>query len=196
MQAKTHHLPSPGSPCSCSSQMCTMCSAWSLHTSQSSLTQSTKCTTLSNTQFPFAYMQVDDFELAEETPEKAPPSYSKARTPVAASPDAPEPQARLSRPPASAERRTAEWVTALSPVIEHDELSPCGQPSVQDAADSPAATGELELPSLRNGPSRIGNTVTALLCLLTCMKMVCCRLEDLQCASAASIMRHSQGRDG
>lgn len=66
-------------------------------------------------------LKVDDFELAEETPAKAPPP---SRTPVTASPDAPQPQARRTKPPASAERRTAEWLTALSPVMEHDALSP------------------------------------------------------------------------
>lgn len=30
------------------------------------------------------------------------------------------------KPPASAERRTTEWLTALSPVIEHEEHSPAG----------------------------------------------------------------------
>ena len=30
------------------------------------------------------------------------------------------------KPPASAERRTAEWLTALSPVMEHEEFSPVG----------------------------------------------------------------------
>lgn len=66
-------------------------------------------------------LQVDDFELAEETPAKAPPP---SRTPVTASPDPPEPQTRRAKPPASAERRTAEWLTALSPVMEHEEHSP------------------------------------------------------------------------
>lgn len=68
--------------------------------------------------------QVDEFELAEETPVKA---SSSSRTPVTASQDAAEPQARRMKPPASAERRTAEWLSALSPVIEHEEHSPAGQ---------------------------------------------------------------------
>lgn len=69
-------------------------------------------------------VQVDEFELAEETPVKAPLS---SRTPVTASQDAPEPQARRMKPPASAERRTAEWLSALSPVIEHEEHNLAGQ---------------------------------------------------------------------
>ena len=32
------------------------------------------------------------------------------------------------KPPASAERRTAEWLTALSPVMEREEHSPLGHP--------------------------------------------------------------------
>lgn len=85
-------------------------------------------------------LQVDDFELAEETPVKAPP---RSRTRMTASPDAAEPQARRSKPPASAERRTAEWLTALSPVIEHDECSPASQPGTR-VAD--ASLGERGMP--------------------------------------------------
>ena len=67
-------------------------------------------------------MQVDNFELAEETPVKSKPQ-ARSRTPVATSPES-EPLLCPPRLPASAERRTAEWVTALSPVIEHDEGLP------------------------------------------------------------------------
>lgn len=83
-------------------------------------------------------LQVDDFELAEETPIKAPPA---SRTPVNASPDAVEPQARRTKAPASAERRTAEWLTALSPVIEHDECSPASQLGATVADASLGETG-------------------------------------------------------
>lgn len=64
-------------------------------------------------------MQVDDYELAEETPTKKPDV-----APVAPQPASPEvvdsqlPNTKLSM---SADRRTAEWVTALSPVMESDE---------------------------------------------------------------------------
>lgn len=83
-------------------------------------------------------LQVDDFELAEETPVKAAP---RLRTPVTASPDAAEPQARRLKPPASAEWRTAEWLTGLSPVIEHDEHSPVGQLDTRVADASLGETG-------------------------------------------------------
>ncbi len=68
---------------------------------------------------------MDDFQLAEETPVKAKPT-SRSRTPVAASPEASELQARPARGAASAEQRTAEWVTALSPVLEQDERQSLG----------------------------------------------------------------------
>ncbi len=89
--------------------------------------------------------QVDDFELAEETPVKA-HCHSRARTPVSPSPEPSGPQAPPPRPPASAERRTAEWVTALSPVLEHDEghtsHSPAGAVETQALEASPAGTGK------------------------------------------------------
>lgn len=88
---------------------------------------------------------MDDFELAEETPVKVPPP---SRAPVTASPDAPQPLARRMKPPASAERRTAEWLTALSPVMEHEEHSPLGPHDsmtahvVEHAARSPVSQGD------------------------------------------------------
>lgn len=90
--------------------------------------------------------QVDEFQLAEETPEKTRP-HARARTPVAASRETQEPQASLARAPASApasaERRTAEWVTALSPVLEHDESqSPANTLKMSAAEASPSDTGE------------------------------------------------------
>ncbi|DBA71502.1 TPA: hypothetical protein ACH3X2_011289 [Trebouxia sp. C0005] len=87
------------------------------------------------------FAEVDDFQLAEETPVKAKPN-SRSRTPVAASPEASEPQARPARDAASAEQRTAEWVTALSPVLEHDERQSPGAALQTHAAEaSPAEPG-------------------------------------------------------
>ncbi|KAL0034660.1 hypothetical protein WJX77_001494 [Trebouxia sp. C0004] len=87
------------------------------------------------------FAEVDDFQLTEETPVKAKPN-SRSRTPVAASPEASEPQARPARGAASAEQRTAEWVTALSPVLEHDEgQNPGVAPQTHATEASPAETG-------------------------------------------------------
>ena len=89
-------------------------------------------------------LQVDDFELAEETPEKV-QRPSKARTPNTASPDALEPQARLSRPLASAERRAVVGIAGLSPVVEHEEPGSVSQ-LINEARDaSPCATGRTDL---------------------------------------------------
>lgn len=90
--------------------------------------------------------QVDEFQLAEETPEKTRP-HAKARTPIAASRETQESQASLARAPASApasaERQTAEWVTALSPVLEHDESqSPANTSQMLAAEASPSGIGE------------------------------------------------------
>ncbi|KAL0051746.1 hypothetical protein WJX82_001400 [Trebouxia sp. C0006] len=92
------------------------------------------------------FAEVDDFQLAEETPVKAKPKpkeeRSRSRTPVAASPEASEPQARPARGAASAEQRTAEWVTALSPVLEHDEHQSPGAALKTHATEaSPAEPG-------------------------------------------------------
>ena len=89
------------------------------------------------------WMQVDNFELAEETPFKSKPP-ARSRTPVISSPES-EPQLCPPRLPASAERRTAEWVTALSPVIEHDEGLPNHglymSPKVKVESPAPEETG-------------------------------------------------------
>lgn len=95
-----------------------------------------------NTEGRECLWQVDDFELTEETPVKAPP---KSRTPVTASPEAPEPQARRMKPPASAERRTADWLSALSPVAEHDELN-TSQLDTQAADASPVSERSMDIP--------------------------------------------------
>ncbi|KAA6426763.1 MAG: Serine threonine- kinase haspin [Trebouxia sp. A1-2] len=113
------------------------------------------------------FAEVDDFQLAEETPVKAKPN-SRSRTPVAASPEASEPQARPARDAASAEQRTAEWVTALSPVLEHDERQSPGAALQTHAAEaSPAEPGGKQslVPSLMSRLSSrfsIGNRLARL----------------------------------
>lgn len=67
-------------------------------------------------------MQVDDFELAEETPTKKPDAAPAAPQP--ASPEVVDFQLPNAKMSMSADRRTAEWVTALSPVMESDEGPP------------------------------------------------------------------------
>ena len=93
-------------------------------------------------------LQVDDFELAEETPEKVQRS-SKARTPVTASPNEQEPQVRLSRPVASAEQRAVERIAALSPVVEHEEPTSVSQLTNKVGDASPCATGRSDLKKVR-----------------------------------------------
>ena len=98
-------------------------------------------------------MQVDDFELAEETPTKQP--VSSPPPPLPASPEVTDLQLPHAKIPISADRRTAEWLTALSPVMESDEGTPgladtpnTTEPSTAGAApSSPVNPGRFCMPS-------------------------------------------------
>lgn len=93
-----------------------------------------------------ASMQVDEFELAEETPVKK--SMPSPAAPQPASPEVTDFQ--LPKVPMSAERRTAEWVTALSPVMESDEGTPghVGTSSTGTSTAAGASTSSGGLPLL------------------------------------------------
>lgn len=66
--------------------------------------------------------QVDEFELAEETPTKQPAKPSSS--PQSPSPEMTDRKMMSVKAPMSADRRTADWITALSPVMESDEGTP------------------------------------------------------------------------
>ena len=80
---------------------------------------------------------MDEFELAEETPTKKPAASPPVAQP--ASPGVTDFQLLNTKLSMSADTRTAEWITALSPVMESDEGSPASADS--PSSPEPSTTG-------------------------------------------------------